>query len=127
MAADEPLAHRSEIDIGQLSDFPHILLSTDEIAETAEKYYRRLGIRSSVLIRTGSVEAVRSLVATGAGVAVMPDLAYRRWSLEGDRLEARNLVNPPEPAHVSIVWRRGTRQPALLPGFLSAAQGQAVD
>lgn len=120
MAADQPLASKPEIAIAQLSDLPHVLLSTDEIGETAEKYYRRVGLRVPILVRTGAVEAVRGLVGSGAGIAVMPDLAYRRWSLEGDRVEARPLIDPPEPALVSIIWRRGTRQPPLVEGLLTA-------
>ena len=50
--------------------------------------------------RDGTVEAVRSLVATGAGVAVLPDLVYRPWSLEGDRIEARPTVEPLPPVRV---------------------------
>jgi DNA-binding transcriptional LysR family regulator len=58
-------------------------------------------------VRTQSVEAARSLVATGAGVAVLPDLAYRPWSLEGDRIEARGLVEAVPPVEVAVAWRRG--------------------
>lgn len=124
MAADHPLARHGTIDVEALDGLPLILLATDEIAETAEKHWRRLGVRLNVLVRTRSVEAVRSLVATGAGVAAMPDLAYRRWSLEGDRVEARSLADPPTPAQVSIVWRRGENQSALLKSFLSVVRSR---
>lgn len=126
MAADHPLARQSAIDHAALDGLPLILLATDEIAETAEKHWRRLGLKLNVLVRTRSVEAVRSLVATGAGVAAMPDLAYRRWSLEGDRVEARPLRDPPTPARVAITWRRGTNQSAALKGFLAVVRGQSA-
>jgi len=128
MAADHPLARHSMVEIAALEGMPMIFLATDEIAETAEKHWRKAGARLNVLVRTGSVEAVRSLVATGAGVAAMPDLAFRRWSLEGDRVEARALADPPRPARVSIVWRRGAEQSPVLKGFLSAVRNpQAAD
>lgn len=114
-----PLSRFQEIDARALADIPHILLATDEIAETAETRWRRLGIRPRILMRTRSVEAVRSLVATGAGVAVLPDLAYRPWSLEGDKVEARPLADAIPPAEVGVVWRRGAAISAPLRGFLS--------
>ena len=64
-------------------------------------------MRPLVAVRTQSVEAVRSLIATGAGVAILPDLAYRPWSLEGDRIEARDLTEAIPPVEVAVAWRRG--------------------
>ena len=39
---------------------------------------------------------------------MLPDLLYRPWSLEGDRLEARDLVDETPSLDVGIVWRRGS-------------------
>jgi len=117
-----PLTKLQAVGAQALAEAPHILLATDEIAETAETRWRNLGIRPRVLMRTRSVEAVRSLVATGAGVAVLPDLAYRPWSLEGDKVEARPLEDAVAPATVGVVWRRGAAIPAALRGFLSVVQ-----
>ena len=73
-------------------------------------------------IRTRSVEAARSLVATGAGIAILPDLAYRPWSLEGDKIEARDLLEELPPVEVAIVWRRGSPLSATAAQFVSVAQ-----
>lgn len=40
------------------------------------------------------MEAVRSLVASQLGVALLPDFAYRPWSLEQERVEARPIKEP---------------------------------
>ena len=95
-----------------------IMLSLDEIHETAEAFWRDHGLRPTVAFRTRSVEAVRSLVATGAGIAVLPDLVYRPWSLEGDRIEARPMVEPLPPVRVGVVWRRGSRLSEAASRFL---------
>ena len=63
------------------------------------------GRRPHVAFRTRSVEAVRSLVATGAGVALLPDLVYRPWSLEGDRIESRDVSGALPVVQVGVVWR----------------------
>ena len=67
------------------------MLTVDEIEENTGKLLTALGARPHVAFRTRSVEAVRSLVATGAGIALLPDLVYRPWSLEGDRIECRDV------------------------------------
>jgi DNA-binding transcriptional LysR family regulator len=85
-----PLSHRlSNADIISVEDIarePLIMLTVDEIEESTGKLLSAFGARPNVAFRTRSVEAVRSLVATGAGIALLPDLVYRRWSLEGDRI-----------------------------------------
>jgi DNA-binding transcriptional LysR family regulator len=121
-----PLGHRlagyETISLADIAREPQVLLSVDEIAERVESQMRRLGHRPTVSFRTRSVEAVRSLVATGAGVAVLPDLTYRPWSLEGDKIEARPLVEDLPPMEVATVWRRGSDLPASAQGFLRLAE-----
>ncbi len=50
---------------------------------------------------------MRSLVATGAGIALLPDLVYRPWSLEGDRIEWRDISGALPVVQVGMVWRQG--------------------
>ena len=83
-----PLAAADIIPLADIADEPLIMLTIDEIEENTGKPLSALGARPHVAFRTRSVEAVRSLVATGAGVALLPDLVYRPWSLEGDRIES---------------------------------------
>ena len=93
-----PLGHRlASADIIGIADIarePLIMLTVDEIEENTGKLLSALGARPHVAFRTRSVEAVRSLVATGAGVALLPDLVYRPWSLEGDRIEIARRLRP---------------------------------
>ena len=111
-----PRADEARIALGDLAKDAFVLLAIDEIAEAAEEAWRRAGVRPAVAIRTRSVEAARSLVATGAGVAILPDITYRPWSLEGDKIEARDLVEELPPVAVAIVWRRGSPLSAPPPG-----------
>jgi DNA-binding transcriptional LysR family regulator len=116
-----PLASSDRVSLAALAEDPHILLVVDEIAEAAEGAWRQLGIRPPVAYRTRSVEAVRSLVATGAGVAILPDMIYRPWSLEGDRIEARRLVEDLPAVEVATAWRRGSPLSAAASGFVTVA------
>jgi DNA-binding transcriptional LysR family regulator len=120
-----PLGHPASADervsLRDLAGEPHVLLTVDEIAEASEIVWRRLGIRPPVAFRTRSVEAVRGLVATGCGVAVLPDLTYRPWSLEGDKIEARTLVEELPAIEVVTAWRRGSPLSPVAAGFISIA------
>ena len=103
-----PLASAKTVSLEEVAAERQIMLSLDEIQETADAFWRDHSLRPTVAFRTRSVEAVRSLVATGAGIAVLPDLVYRPWSLEGDRIEARPMIPSMPPVRVGVVWRRGS-------------------
>ena len=123
LPAGHALAEAERISVRELADDPLVLLNVDEIAEAAEEACRLAGVRPPIAIRTQSVEAARSLVATGAGVAVLPDLTYRPWSLEGDRIEAREIVEAIPPVDVVVAWRRGAPLPRCRPAVRSAGAG----
>jgi DNA-binding transcriptional LysR family regulator len=89
LAPSHELMSASEIHLADLTKEPYLLLTSDDNEETTSCNWRRHGLRPNVEFRTVSIEAVRSLVATGAGVTILSDLVYRPWSLEGDRIEAR--------------------------------------
>ena len=42
---------------------PYVMLTVDEANQTATRYWKPTGLRPNIVIRTSSVEAVRSLVA----------------------------------------------------------------
>jgi DNA-binding transcriptional LysR family regulator len=117
-----PLTQEPEVSLRDLAGEPQILLAIDEIDETPKLAWQQLGIRPPIAFRTRSVEAVRSLVATGSGLAVLPDLTYRQWSLEGDKIEARRLREDLPAVSVGVVWRRGSRLSPAASGFLSVVQ-----
>jgi DNA-binding transcriptional LysR family regulator len=123
-----PLGHRLAsaeiINLGDIASEPLIMLTVDEIEENTGKLLNALGARPHVAFRTRSVEAVRSLVATGAGVALLPDLVYRPWSLEGDRIESRDISGSLPVVQVGMVWRRGSGLPQAARDFIGIAQAQ---
>ncbi|PRX29391.1 DNA-binding transcriptional regulator, LysR family [Meinhardsimonia xiamenensis] len=106
-----PIGHHlldsDSISIEDLAGEDMIVLNIDEMDEATVKIVSALGRRPRIAYRTRSVEAVRSLVATGAGIALLPDLFYRPWSLEGDRIEARDVSGALPVVQVGLAWRRG--------------------
>ena len=108
--------------MSDISREPLIMLTVDEIEENTGKLMAAFGARPNVAFRTRSVEAVRSLVATGAGIALLPDLVYRPWSLEGDRIESRDVSGQLPAVQVGIVWRKGSGLPETARDFIKVAQ-----
>ncbi len=119
-----PLSGADIIGINDIVAEPLIMLTVDEIEENTGKLLAALGARPHVAFRTRSVEAVRSLVATGAGIALLPDLVYRPWSLEGDRIELRDISGALPVVQVGMVWRRGSSLSQSARDFIGIAQGQ---
>lgn len=118
------LASADIIEIADLAGEPLIMLAVDETEENTGKLLSALGTRPEVAFRTRSVEAVRSLVATGAGLAILPDLIYRPWSLEGDRIESRDIAGTLPVVQVGMVWRKGIALPAAAREFIGIAKTQ---
>jgi hypothetical protein len=93
----------------------------DEIELATGTLWQGIGGNPRVAFRTHSVEAVRSLVATGAGLSVLPDMVYRPWSLEGDRISAVDLAEPLPPVEVGVASRRGTSLSEAAAAFIDLA------
>lgn len=106
VGAHHPLLQRPSVSLEDISREPFVMLTVDEAEQTAMRYWRPTPFRPNVMLRTSSVEAVRSMVANGSGVAILSDMVYRPWSLEGKRIETIGVVDPVPPMSVGLAWRR---------------------
>ncbi|WP_246082443.1 LysR substrate-binding domain-containing protein [Rubellimicrobium rubrum] len=122
LPAGHRLGSQDAIQLADLGPEPLIMLMVDEMEQETGNLLSALSPRPRVAFRTRSVEAVRSLVATGAGVALLPDLIYRPWSLEGDRIESRDVSGALPVVQVGIVWRRGAPLSAAAHDFIALSQ-----
>jgi len=117
-----PLSALESIALDDLAGEPQITLDVEEMQEEAARLRASFSVKPRVAFRTRSVEAVRSLVASGAGVSFLPDLVYRPWSLEGDRIDSRDVSTQLPVIQVGLVWRRGAAVAEATKSFLSVAQ-----
>ena len=117
-----PLVLREAVTLDDVAAEPLIMLSVEEIEAGTASLLASLGARPNVAFRTRSVEAVRSLVATGMGLAILPDLIYRPWSLEGDRIEIRDVSGDLPTVQVGLAWRRGAPLGEVTRDFIRLAQ-----
>lgn len=122
LAPTHRFAGQTVVSFAEIAQEPLIALTIDEMAAATRSWWAAHGLRPNIALNTSSVEAVRSLVATGAGVAVLPDMTYRPWSLEGDRLDARPLAADLPTIDVGLAWRRGSKLSEAAEIFLSLAR-----
>jgi DNA-binding transcriptional LysR family regulator len=117
-----PLALQESIGLEELAGRPLIQLTVDEIEEATRRLTAAMPVKPQIAFRTRSVEAVRSLVATGAGLAILPSLVYRPWSLEGDRIEIRDVSGDLPSVQVGLAWWRGAPPSGPALNFVRSAQ-----
>jgi DNA-binding transcriptional LysR family regulator len=103
------LASARQVRLKDAAGEDYLLLTTDNNEKTTLAYWRRHERRPSVSFRTASIEAVRSLVASGAGVTILSDMVYRPFSLEGDRIVAREIADAIPPLEIMLCWDKRAR------------------
>ena len=109
LPVEHPLLQADSLSLAEVAQEPYIMLTVDEAGQTAQRYWRKTEHRPRVIFRTSSVEAVRSMVAAGMGVTVLSDMVYRPWSLEGQRIETRSLIDSVPSMDVGLAWKRAAK------------------
>lgn len=117
--AQHPLLQRDQVGLREIAGEPYIMLTVDEAANSSLKYWSASPYQPKVKLRTSSVEAVRSLVGNGQGVAILSDMVHRPWSLEGKRIETINVSDTVPPMGVGLAWRRSLSFTPALEAFRS--------
>lgn len=125
MASGHPLTEHNELTLALCASAPLILLETDRVDSMHQAIWRHHGLNPMVRLRTSSLEAVRSLVGVGAGVSILPDFLYRRWTLDAERIEVRKLREPIPGTDIGLVRRRGVRNHDVIDQFIQLARNPA--
>ena len=113
MAANHALATQAVVSLSDIAQCPYILLTVDDADAAAMRHWGAGDVTLNVAMRTGSLEALRGLVAYGFGVSILSDLVYRPWSLEGKKIMAIPISDPVAPMDVGLLWPKN-KQPAGL-------------
>lgn len=126
LPSDHRLLGAAEISLHDVAREPYVMLTVDEASRTAGRYWDQHGLTPKVVFSTSSVEAVRSMVAAGMGLTILSDMVYRPWSLEGQRIEQRQTVEPVPSMDVGLTWpndRPLSAAAQVFRAFLTAALG----
>jgi DNA-binding transcriptional LysR family regulator len=117
-ATNHPLLSKTRVTLRDVAKEPYVQLLIDEAAATTLSYWANHKLTPNVIFRTESVEAVRSLVATGTGITILSDMVYRPWSLEGDKLESREIAAAIPTMDVGLAWARNAALTAPAQAFV---------
>lgn len=104
---DHPWAKKEKIDLDQLSDQEILVLDNGHCLRTQiMDYCTTIGAKENERIKVGSLETLRNMVATGAGITLMPELAA---SSDQNEHSVYLSFNDPKPFRtIGLVYRPGS-------------------
>lgn len=103
--AGHRLSTKSSVTLADISREPYIQLLVDDAQRTAQTYWETYGVAPDIKFATESVEAIRSMVATGRGVTILSDMLFRPWSLEAERIECVSIKDPIPTMDIGLAWK----------------------
>jgi DNA-binding transcriptional LysR family regulator len=122
LPAHHALAAREELTLAECAACDQIVLEADRIDDLMKSVWARHQLKPRAILRTTSLEAVRSLVGAGAGIAVLPDFLYRPWTLDAEHVDVRPLRDAVPTVDVGLVWRRGSGLKPVASEFIELAR-----
>ena len=124
--AGHPLLDAPAIHLRDIVDGPLVAWRNEELNRQVSRAWMEASLVPQIVLETTSVEAVRSLVASRAAMAIICDTMYRPWSLEGGRIEARELAGRCITTDLGVAWRRNADLPAAVRCFLDLCDTAAT-
>jgi DNA-binding transcriptional LysR family regulator len=125
--AGHPLLEAKSVHLRDVADGPLVALRSEEIGRSVSRAWMEAGLTPKILFETASVEAARSLVASRAAMAIACDAMYRPWSLEGGRIEVRDLADRCSTTDLGVAWRSGMDLPPAVRCFLKVCDNVAAE
>lgn len=113
------LAEKELVSIHDLAEEDYILLTMDEHETTMRNVWQQHGFTPNITFRSHTMEALRSMVANDMGVAILSDMVYRSWSLEGRPIVKKDLIEEIPSMNTGMTWRRGKKLSNAATTFLS--------
>ena len=121
------LAARASLKVADLKGEPLLLLEEGHcLRDQALEVCSRAGVRDQQDFRATSLETLRQMVATGAGVTLMPELAGRGAYRNARGVVLRPFARPVPVRRIGALWRKSTPRRAAIDalGTLIAAHAQ---
>jgi DNA-binding transcriptional LysR family regulator len=125
LPSNHALCAQEQLSLADCAACDQIVLEADRIGDLMVHVWARQQLKPRVILRTSSLEAVRSLVGAGAGIAVLPDFLYRPWTLDAEHVEVRPLRDALPTTDVGLVWRRGSGLKPAAVEFIALAREQS--
>jgi LysR family transcriptional regulator, hydrogen peroxide-inducible genes activator len=112
------LAKQATVRIADLADESLLLLEEGHcLREQALEVCSRISLQERQDFRATSLETLRQMVAAGAGVTLMPELASRGAYGNARGVVIRPLVRPTPHRQIGAVWRKSSVRLAAIAAF----------
>ncbi len=110
-----PLAARDSVRVADLKGETLLLLEEGHcLRDQALEVCSRVATRDQADFRATSLETLRQMVATGAGVTLLPEFAGRGAYRNARGVVLRPFARPEPVRHVGAIWRRTTARGAAI-------------
>lgn len=103
LCSNHTLLQKRSIALADICELPYALYNQDETPRNTDLFWRRAGLQPKIRYRVTSIEALRSIVAQGLAITILSDIAYRPFSSEGLRIEARPLLDGLPAIEIGLV------------------------
>ena len=115
LPASHPLASQTTIKRADLDAVPMLLLEEGHcMRDQALDFCSTVGAQQQPDFRATSLETLRQMVATGAGVTLLPTLAVDQASMASDNIVVRPFAGAPPVRELAVYRRRGcAREPVI--------------
>ena len=112
------LAKQASVRIADLADESLLLLEEGHcLRDQALEVCSRISLQERQDFRATSLETLRQMVAAGAGVTLMPELASRGAYGNARGVVIRPLVRPTPHRQIGAVWRKSSARAAAIDAF----------
>ncbi|MFZ9903810.1 MAG: LysR substrate-binding domain-containing protein [Steroidobacteraceae bacterium] len=113
--AHHPLAERKQIRVEDLSGVTLLLLEDGHcLRDQALDVCNRIDAEEKQDFRATSIETLRQMVAAGAGVTLLPELATRGSHAAPRGLVLRPFAKPQPSRRIGAIWRKSSARQAAI-------------
>jgi LysR family transcriptional regulator, hydrogen peroxide-inducible genes activator len=110
-----PLAAHESVRVGDLKGESLLLLEEGHcLRDQALEVCSRVAVREDQDFRATSLETLRQMVAAGAGVTLLPELAGRGAYRSARGVVLRPFAKPAPVRHIGALWRKTTARRAAI-------------
>ncbi len=122
-----PLAARESLRLADLKGEKLLLLEEGHcLRDQALEVCSRAGVTDQQDFRATSLETLRQMVATGAGITLLPELAGTGAYRSARGVVLRPFARPAPVRHIGAVWRKSTARAAAIEALCALIRERAA-